>query len=609
MSTILIPYNIIQASAPVDEGVLRTLGHAYRLLRRDKDTAECYETALARSPDNETFATELFRCYARLGNAKNMQTVAMKMFKSTASPRFIFWGVCSMLLMDDLSSTTLTLAERMLRRVLFEAKEQGGSSTKRMPGAGEMQLWLEVLHRQATALAATSASEEVKKIKEAVETLRQLTEEAMSHSASTVAAQSTSALPPTQYRIDTESQLKEDPSLVEINPMECQVKEINLISSILSKSNGNGALPAESRTYFMNELERVCEALLSEYPDQWNAHLTWINQTVANYLSTGDVSGVVSHRHRLQRMQDLYPSLRGPFLAEMHLLTSLLREKKAERVMEMWAPTLLPESFEAPWATATGTNPAVSELSSMLCRYIMLFDKRQCCFTDIKSYLDILFLHWTAESFTYRDAMARWVQVRADIAEASLWRQVLPRVTKPTVVDNAEGGIPVADDICRLCKLQQILRYLNDCNEVESDKTAILRSIAMFSAIRTAYPRPVTVPLKDGQPCEDLGDRGIRNEDELLVIGSNLYAALYRRLSERSSTNVPGGVQRFFRDAALTQLLSAGRKQSVFNYVFPLELILGPLRGLCAAETAVSCYSALKVKYIQVITTADRVFC
>jgi hypothetical protein len=419
-----------------------------------------------------------------------------------------------------------------------------------------------------------------------------------------MASPSTSALPPAQYRIDSESQFKDDPSLVEINPMECQVKELTLISSILSKSNGNCALSEESRVYFRNELERVCEALLSEYPDQWNAHLTWINHIAAEFVATGNVDAVISHRHRLQRMQDLFPSLRGPFLAELQLLSSIVQQQrsKADAVMDLWAPTLLPESFEAPWASAaSGTSPAVSELTSLLCRYITLFDKRQCCFTDIKSYLDILVTLWSSESYQYRDAMAGWVQVRANIAEANLWREVLPKVNRPSVVDNAEGGIPIADDICRFCKLQQILRYLNVNSDINSDKDWIVRFISLFSAIRTAYPRPVTVPLRDGQPTEDLGDRGIRNEDELLAIGANLCAQSYRRIATRpSSSDVPMGVQRFFRDAALSQVLAAGRKQSVYNYVFALELVLGPLRNLCAAEAAVSCYSALKVKYIQV---------
>jgi hypothetical protein len=537
-----------------------------------------------------------------------MQALAMKMFKSTAAPRFVFWGVCSMLLQDDLSPTTLTLAERMLRRVLFETKELGGTSTKRMPGAGETQLWLEVLARQAAVLAPTSVFEEVKKIEEAVKTLRQLTEEAMSHSSSSMTSPSTSALPPSQYRIDTESQLKDDPSLVEINPMECRVQELALISSILSKSNGNSALTEESRVYFKNELERVCEGLLTEYPDQWNAHLTWINQIVMDYVATGSVDAILSHRHRLQRMQDLFPSLRGPFLAELHLLASIVQLRKADDIMEIWAPTLLPESFEAPWlSAASGASPAVSELSSMLCRYVTLFDKRQCCFTDIKSYLDILVALWGSESFPYRDAMAGWVQVRANIAEANLWKEVLPKVTRPSVVDNADGGIQIADDICRFCKLQQILRYLNVNSDIDSDKNSIVRFISLFSAIRTAYPRPVTVPLRDGKPTEDLGDRGIRNEDELLVIGSDLCAASYRRVfGNQSSGDVPDAVQRFFRDAALAQLLSAGRNQSVFNYVFALELVQGPLRNLCAAEAAVSCYSSLKVKYIQVTRLIAR---
>lgn len=113
---------------PTDETVLSTLAHTLRLLRADKDLALCYENALQVMPNNEGFMRELFFAYLKLSETKKMQLLGQRLFKSTNNSEYVFWSVCSMLQQNDLPPAMLTVADRMIRKVLYE------SSTLVRPG-------------------------------------------------------------------------------------------------------------------------------------------------------------------------------------------------------------------------------------------------------------------------------------------------------------------------------------------------------------------------------------------------------------------------------------------------------------------------------------------
>ena len=104
--------------SPTDEHTLATLAHTLKICRADADLALAYENALAKLPTNQTFLKELFKCYLKLGEPKKMQLLGQRLYKVNSNPQFVFWSVSSMLQQDDLPPAMLTVAEKMIQKVL-----------------------------------------------------------------------------------------------------------------------------------------------------------------------------------------------------------------------------------------------------------------------------------------------------------------------------------------------------------------------------------------------------------------------------------------------------------------------------------------------------------
>ena len=112
-----IARSVIQLS-PTDEHTLATLAHTLKICRADGDLAMAYENALAKQPTNQTFLKELFKCYIKLGEPKKMQLLGQRLYKANSNPQFVFWSVSSMLQQADLPPAMLTVAEKMIQKVL-----------------------------------------------------------------------------------------------------------------------------------------------------------------------------------------------------------------------------------------------------------------------------------------------------------------------------------------------------------------------------------------------------------------------------------------------------------------------------------------------------------
>jgi tetratricopeptide (TPR) repeat protein len=127
---------------PTDDHVLSTLSHTYRACKAEDELALCYENAINKDPSKDNLMLDLFFIYNRLCDAKKMQLIAQKLYKMKNKPSFVFWSVCSMLLQKDLPLQMLTVAERMIEKVLND------SYKGIQPGAEELELYIHLICKQ-----------------------------------------------------------------------------------------------------------------------------------------------------------------------------------------------------------------------------------------------------------------------------------------------------------------------------------------------------------------------------------------------------------------------------------------------------------------------------
>lgn len=111
----------VLTECPTDESTLQAMSIAYRELQQPEKICTVYENAVKKDPTNEEWLSHLFMSYARLGNYKRQQQVAMALYKAKPKMPYYFWGVMSVLLQATNSgdeklaaNVTLPLAERMM---------------------------------------------------------------------------------------------------------------------------------------------------------------------------------------------------------------------------------------------------------------------------------------------------------------------------------------------------------------------------------------------------------------------------------------------------------------------------------------------------------------
>lgn len=517
---------------PTDEQVLKLLAFSFRNAQRDAEVAECYEAALQQYPHSEHMAIELFRAHARCGDAKKMQADALKLYKTHNNPKYVFWAVCCMMQQEQVSGTVYVLAERMLRRVLFETHAL--QPPKRTAGAEEALLWVEVLRKQAEH--ANTPADRITRLHEALQSLKDfgaLSEEVKERSP---------VLPmhnpvDLDYRIDSDVQFKSDPSIVELHPLMSKLKQIEIVKLILSscfadgveKILGDETAKHGTRTGYASQLEVLFQSILFSYPDQWDVHQQWIAHVIDG-ATTSD--GVLAHRDRLLKMQETHPNLRGPYLAEMHLFTEAFASSKDLCID--WAPTAVSAGTER----LSNLPPAAafhSEISRMICRYIYHFQHKDCCFADIKRYLDKTFRETVSgDAVVCKDAVVSWLlQLRAE-TNTLAWSNI--------AADPTAAPATHRDVFCRLNKLDQILHFMS----VENTPRSLL--VDRLALHASASSSDVTLPSSSAAKAGGEGtleDRGLRAADNLLLICS---AWIQDELAKRkqTGTSVPPEVRLHF---------------------------------------------------------------
>ncbi|XP_071519527.1 N-alpha-acetyltransferase 25, NatB auxiliary subunit isoform X2 [Panulirus ornatus] len=123
--------NLISAvikDRPTDEATLQALTICFREMHQPDQICRVYEMAVKTEPSNEELLSHLFMAYVRIGDYKNQQQTAMKLYKLKPKNPYYFWAVMSYVMQAHKSGdpkgkeVSLLLAERMVNNFVKDGK-------------------------------------------------------------------------------------------------------------------------------------------------------------------------------------------------------------------------------------------------------------------------------------------------------------------------------------------------------------------------------------------------------------------------------------------------------------------------------------------------------
>ncbi|KAK7072619.1 N-alpha-acetyltransferase 25, NatB auxiliary subunit, partial [Halocaridina rubra] len=113
---------------PTDEATLQALTICFREMHQPERICSAYELAVKADPSNEELLSHLFMAYVRVGDYKNQQQTALKLYKLKPKNPYYFWAVMSHVMQAYKSSDpngkkiSLLLAERMITLFVKDGK-------------------------------------------------------------------------------------------------------------------------------------------------------------------------------------------------------------------------------------------------------------------------------------------------------------------------------------------------------------------------------------------------------------------------------------------------------------------------------------------------------
>ncbi|XP_068227044.1 N-alpha-acetyltransferase 25, NatB auxiliary subunit [Palaemon carinicauda] len=113
---------------PTDEATLQALTICFREMHQPDRICTVYEMAVKSEPSNEELLSHLFMAYVRIGDYKNQQQTAMKLYKLKPKNPYYFWAVMSHVMQAHKSvdpkgkKISLLLAERMVDMFVKDGK-------------------------------------------------------------------------------------------------------------------------------------------------------------------------------------------------------------------------------------------------------------------------------------------------------------------------------------------------------------------------------------------------------------------------------------------------------------------------------------------------------
>jgi hypothetical protein len=382
---------LMACTQPIEPSVVSTLGCTFKAARAETDFADLYENAMKKKAMPESYVLELFACYCRQYNPKQMQFVAQKLHKAAPDRHeYLYWSIACMLL-QDLPPTMLVLAEKMTHKVMYEIYNEY------QPSAEEHSMYAFILARQG-------------KFAEAYDQLVSLRQR--KHG----------------YIFADEPHFHRYPHYVKMVELQFQVHKADLLI----------------RQGRFAEVVTEAKEVLKTYPDQWSMHkvivdcllategdapgaaalsapklMTFPMQDLSELLkqvqsgaastgtavTTAHVQAVLQHQTYLLQLQGQHAKLRGPYLAELYLLSTWatwLRQRQTDGAVTeaagsaagLWrfpeAPEVVLQGAATKCPTGTVSDAIASlvgELGNLIARYAVRFHTKQCCFSDLKPYI------------------------------------------------------------------------------------------------------------------------------------------------------------------------------------------------------------------------------
>lgn len=471
---------VVMRSLPNGESTLNAINHTLKQCRREHEMVAFYEALIEAYPNLSVhYLNEIFAIHARLHDAKKMQFTAQKLYKLTSQRCFVFWTVTSMLLQEDLVPTMLTVAERMLGKVLLEPLAVASlsenlsfgsnrSSTQQQPGADELELYIEVCCRQGRYSECINA----------IGSLFVSSTSSINIHDQTNFNANGALVQPTLLRLSAARVRLSDLNLSrivaaasnssEVSKLTLEPGDVAIRSDFIAVSAAQGALQIE----LLDQLHLL--------PDQWSTHLR-LSQLVVDRLDSAPTSppdggdpgtdnvsprSMASHRAYLRALHASQPQFRGPLLAELELLRQW-REKKA-RLSDAfcqsnsnplsaayagslplhWERTPLPSDFSLCVFAAGSWRDWLEEYVSLICAYADRFLSKQCCFTDLRTHIEVMSGSLDpvvfpdiandaadAEIGAFLNAFSEWAKRRACVIEQQL-DQIISAFGSHNVVDD-----------------------------------------------------------------------------------------------------------------------------------------------------------------------------
>lgn len=513
----------------MDEDVLNILTLTFKNARCDEEASECYENALKAYPDNETYGIELFVCYVRMGQFKKMQQLAQKLYKLTAKRKYIFWAVSSMLHQSDLPTTMIELSEKMLLKALSERSSI--TSITDEPGAEEILLLVDVYERRAKL---TSINTNDARIALQLKALEALSSYVPSQCATYEQESSTLS---SEFVIEDDSTFKGDPALVKSNKLQISLTKLKVLSLLHSY----GWTDTDSLEV------KILFDILEELPDQWSAwdKLILCNAKKASNAESSQNHDLIHLHTYIKSVQQKHSQLRAPLLSEIFLVKTLWTLGYRNAIQSVRESILQSNSSDdSSELTIMIENMSISCLAPpdeellhyvaimniLLCRYLSRFDSKQCCFSDLRTYLFSLgnTINSVADSngkglvlSLFQNHFLAWLSHRIIKLREELL-SLLDNHKNSNEDLNASGLSIYAINtlITRLSKNFQVLFFVSILLNV-SDMSFYLN---MSSQLLILYQRCVgTVGCGAGVG----GLREVQPSDELLLLNNSVWKYLY----------------------------------------------------------------------------------
>lgn len=146
----------VSREVPIDDQTLQAMQICYRETQQPHKICEMYDAAAKKDPTNEEILTNLFMAHVRLGDYKQQQQTALRLYKAKPKNPYYFWAVMSVVMQAYHSDekiarmVTLPLAERMVQKFIDEGKIEAEQ---------EVQLYIMILEKQGKIQEALNVVE------------------------------------------------------------------------------------------------------------------------------------------------------------------------------------------------------------------------------------------------------------------------------------------------------------------------------------------------------------------------------------------------------------------------------------------------------------------